>query len=339
MKVLIIKIGAVGDVIMALPMIDVIKKNNHDVHITWLCGKSVEPLLKYIWSIDTIISINDRNLLTGSIFQKSQALFSVWKKLIGNRYDLILTCHTDWRYRLLGIPVRSNEHKFFSKNNGRYRFIPGRHHSDEYVRLATGIDDCNAKEGRLPVLEVLLSDHLKACLEQQKSRSGKLVALAPGGAKNIMRDDDVRRWPIEYYVDLAKKLVAAEYSVVVTGAVSDIWVRQHFDGLPVIDMVGQTSLIELVALYAKCDLVITHDSGPLHMAGLSDCKILGLFGPTVPGEKIPQASNAFFIWGGQQMPCCPCYDGKDYAVCTDNKCLCEVTVDRVYNEVLMLLNL
>jgi len=125
--------------------------------------------------------------------------------------------------------------------------------------------------------------------------------------------------------------------VVLTGSSSDIWVRDFFKGLAVIDLIGKLSLPDLVAVYGCCDLVITHDSGPLHLAALAGAPVLGLFGPTNPHEKLSLNGRNRVLWGGDDLACRPCYDGKEYANCPRNLCMHDISVERVNREALQLL--
>jgi heptosyltransferase-2 len=156
------------------------------------------------------------------------------------------------------------------------------------------------------------------------------VALAPGGARNLLREDALRRWPLDRYARLAELLQAEGFQVVLTGAAGDGWVREAFQGSGCLDLIGQTSLGDLVALYARCRLVVTHDSGPLHLAALSGARVLALFGPTNPAEKMPPEGSARALWGGEKLACRPCYDGKNYAPCRRNVCLEGVGVEVVF---------
>ena len=68
-RYLIVKIAAIGDVIMAIPMIDAIRKQDAASHITWICGRSVVPLLQK-FPIDRLIVVDESKLLSGSKVEK-----------------------------------------------------------------------------------------------------------------------------------------------------------------------------------------------------------------------------------------------------------------------------
>jgi heptosyltransferase-2 len=124
---------------------------------------------------------------------------------------------------------------------------------------------------------------------------------------------------------------------VLTGSAEDGWVRDSFGDLlsrqsGVRDLIGHTTLPELVAVYDACDAVVTHDTGSLHVAGISQAAVLAIFGPTNMGNFLPRRERVRGIWGGERLACRPCYDGRDFAACPRNVCMEDVEVERVMVE-------
>lgn len=341
--VLIIKLAAIGDVVMALPMIKALRTQHPDTKITWLCGRTVAPMLRKIGELDEIIEVDASRLLAGNLLTKIKSLIGVWLKLFGKQFDLVIIGHADARYRLLSLTVRTKCVRSFDRSGKRLWPVPGRHHSNEYIRLATNCDGPMDSSLELPVVSWPLSKNLKA--ELKTKADPPFVALAPAGAKNILREDVMRRWPLENYILLATKLLSDGYNVILTGAPDDKWICESFANLPVLNLVGKTSIVDLVALYGVCDVIVTHDSGPLHLAELSGTPIVALFGPTSPYdfgpaneyEKATNKRKTTFFWGGAQLNCRPCYDGKTYADCQNNVCMKSIKVSQVYNAVTTIL--
>ena len=329
-KFLVIKIAAIGDVIMALPMLNEIRYFNKNAHITWVCGKTVYPILKE-FDIDEIILVDEKKLLSGNQFEKIVEVFKLWGRIAFRFYDSVFIAHADKRYQIITIFSFSKYKKSFSREMGNMLPIFGRHHSDEYARLTSS--DKNTGENRfvkrtcqfkLPeIISSNVLDVLKQCTGTKK------IVLSPGGAKNVMADDACRRWPIEKYVELADRLLSDGYDVILVGAASDLWINKYFGNMAVINVVGKTSLVELVELISKADCFVSHDSGPMHLAGLTKTRIIALFGPTMPMEKVPKNGNSVYIWKNVELPCCPCYDGKYYMECAENICMSRISVDDV----------
>ncbi|HVZ80629.1 MAG TPA: glycosyltransferase family 9 protein [bacterium] len=332
MRVLVIKIGAVGDVVMALSGVEAARDRWPNAHITWLCGRTVEPLLRVYGHVDEVIGVDDVGLLRGNLAEKIKVLIGVWARLFLRSFDLVVTGHSDRRYRWLSVTARAKERRGF---DDRLNLVPGRYHGDEYARLILGQDYPTGRLFRPAPLRPSLDPELEKAIPAD---GHPLIAFAPGGAKNILRDDSLRRWPVGHYAELAAKLLAGGYQVVLTGAESDRWILEYFKGLGVVDLVGKTTVTDLIAVYGKCRLVVTHDSGPMHLAALAGARVLALFGPTIPSEKVPLGGLVHSLWGGEELPCRPCYDGRNYAKCSRNICLEDIGVERVLAEAKGILN-
>lgn len=310
---------------MALPMVTALRKRDPNGRITWLCGETAAPLVSLMGDIE-VITVNDSKLFCGSPTQRIAEMTKVWLRLLGRCFDLILTAYADPRYRLLTLTARGKERRKTNRGKGRWWAIAGRYQADEYVRLATKVDGPEAECAELPTIRPPPSEELRTLIQGSARR---LVAIAPGGAKNSSVDSPLRRWPIKSYRRLTEELLGRGFRVAITGAPSDAWVRPNFEGLPVIDLIAKTSLVDLLALYGACAGVVTHDSGPLHIAILADACTVALFGPTIPQEKLPTRERIRVIWGGKGLPCSPCWDGKLYAPCVNNLCLKEIRVESV----------
>ena len=325
-RYLIVKIAAIGDVIMALPMVEEIRKLDKDADITWICGRGVLPILEK-FPIDHIIPIDDKKLLTGNKLQKISVVFKVWKKIAGRKYDVVALGHAARRYQILTLFTRKDIFRSFSHVMGRIWPVPGRHHTDEYVRLVNPDNKQIITAAKFPKVT------LPAVIKKELTSEKMIVALAPGGAKNLLADDFLRRWPIEKYVELTEILLDKGCTVVITGGKTDAWINKYFEDLDVTNLVGKTDLINLIGVFQNVDVIVTHDSGPLHIAGLTETKLIGIFGPTNPCEKIPRRKDALFLWSGKELSCCPCYDGKYYGNCKENKCIKEIHANEVAIEI------
>ena len=304
MRLLIIKLGAIGDVLMARAMLEAVPEGSE---VSWVCGKSVAPLVREFEGVTELIEIDDEALLKGGLFARLRVMLGLWMELLGRRFDLIATGHSDRRYGWLSLTA-SGEKRSFATQPPR----SGRFHGDEYARLLHGIDGPTAPRAKLAPL-------------RKPKPAPKSALLFPGGAKNILRDDALRRWPLSHYVDLAQLLLKKGWKVSIAGAESDRWVWQGFEGLKVADRIGAWSLPETLDACAASAAVVTHDSGPLHLALASASRVVALFGPTMPSEKVQVREGVTVLWGGADLACRPCYDGKNYAPCSNNVCLKRVT--------------
>lgn len=305
-NILIVKLGAIGDVAMTLPIIDKLKEKKQ-CHITWLCGHSASPLLKRYDKIDRIIEISHQKLIEGSIYEKLKELFFAWRFLAFKKYSLVLTLHKDKRYKLLSLFTYKNIHKFFSPKD---EFPLGKSfHTESYLNLI------NEKF-------FTFSDFKK--IKTDNKREKKTIIISPGG---ILNDNEKmnRVWPLELYVELTKYLIKQKFNVIVVGDKSHEVFSDKFTRIGALSKIGQTSLDELLDMLSKVYLLITHDCGVFHLARLCGCKRLGIFGPTNPQNFTNfRDDNEKVIYSGDHLPCRPCYDGKRYAQCSHKKCLSSI---------------
>jgi heptosyltransferase-2 len=318
---LIVKIAALGDIAVASALVREIRTTSPDAHVTWLTGERGAPLVRLFDGIERIVTVDEARLFHGSKMERARVIGGVWSRLGMRRFDHVLLLHADRRYRLLTMPVRYRQ-----LSRLEHGVIPrlDRDRAGEYVRLLNADrtpDEAPALmdiRGRLPPRSPYTSDR-------------PVVALVPGGARNVLRDDGLRRWPVENYRSLAGRLIGEGFDVLLLGDSDDTYVREHFSGVAVTDRIGQWDLVETLCALRDAMLLVTHDTGPLHFARLVRTPAVGLFGPTDPRHVVGSAADISTLWGGAHLPCRPCYDGRDYAACQLNvACMRDVGVDAVF---------
>jgi heptosyltransferase-2 len=321
-RLLLVKLGAIGDVVMAIPAAAAMHRSGYE--IDWLCSQTVAPILRlYPWI--NVIAADEPRLLRSPLPQRARAILALWQ-------TLRKPSHTyDSRYNYLTFPLRAPRKVLLSKTDRATQLLPGRHHTDEYARILA-----NRPDGETPTqLSPIRAEKLPAPPIPLTSKTR--IVLVPAGARNLLRDDALRRWPIENYVAVAQSLLAAGHEVILSGGPDDAWASPHFASLPVTDLINKLSLLDSLALLESAALTITHDTGPLHLAGLTSTAILAIFGPTDPRGRLPQRSNCVALWGGEGFACRPCYDGRDYAPCQNNGCVQQITPAMVLTEAATLL--
>jgi len=335
---LIVKFGAIGDVIMAIPAVHALYQQGFDIH--WMCGKTVQPLLEcYSWI--NLIPVEDKAILFGGIFHRARNIVGLWSRIGFKRYDLCAVLYYDRRYRLLTMPVRARHKLALSRQSRKLTLLAGRHHTDEYTRVLLGAEDGCREQSTSPIRP----DRLPPSLWPAKDVPQR-IAIFPGGGNHLIREQAterlpeqvLRRWPVENYVVLAKHLLDRGWEVVLLGGPEDAWVKPYFQSLVITDCIGTLSLSEVISACDASDAVVSHDTGPLHIAGLSNTCLVGIFGPTDPATRVPRRPLAVGIWGGQGFACRPCYDGRDFAPCKFNGCMHQVTPGLVLRELDRLLD-
>jgi heptosyltransferase-2 len=333
-RVVVVKLAALGDLVMASTLVHGIRTRWPQAHLTWVTGEPLAPLARRLDGITRVIAVDTHALLGGSLPARVRVLLQAWRALGRTPYDLGVVAHKDRRYAALlwGARVRTRRH-FPDRVAAPGVTAPGVATPDAprgewmgaaYARLLTQPGEPEDAPQLAPV-------HLTSEERAQGAAAAGAVLLAPGGARNVLRDDALRRWPVAHWVQLAQALRAQGHRLVVVGSAADV-PEAHAVTQAVPDatnLVGHTSLLQLVALVAQARLVVCHDSGPMHLAALTRTPTVALFGPTAPEERIPPGVPMVAASAAAGLACAPCYDGVRYAPCTRNRCLADLSVARV----------
>jgi ADP-heptose:LPS heptosyltransferase len=171
--------------------------------------------------------------------------------------------------------------------------------------------------------------------EQAPDVSGKrLIVVNPNASKLI----SIRKWPLDRYAELVRRLLDdPRNACVITGLASEredaqfILDRVKSDRL--VSLAGQTSLRELIELFSMAELLITNDSGPAHFAALTDVHVIVFFGPETPELYRPLTTRCTVMYSNYACsPCVSAYNQRK-SVCTNNRCLQEISVEAVHGAV------
>lgn len=328
-RFLIVRLLGLGDVVMASALVRRLNAEHPNAHVTWLCGNVAAPLVGQLRGVDDVIAVDERALLRGGVAARVAALVRLWRQLRRGGYSHVLLLHPDARYRALVAPLLSARHVRLRRAAAQ---ATGQYWGDVYARLLDH-DERGAQTGpggdHFPLAELRQS--------APAARPPKGVVLVPGGTRNTLRESALRRWPATAYADLAQRLTAAGHEVTIIGDEHDDWVRAHFSGVAVADLIGKLSLPETLACLADAALVVSHDTGPMHLARLTRTPLVALFGPTPPHRFIVRDDDTTVLWGGEHLACRPCYDGREFANCHDNRCMADIPVDTVFRTAVAIL--
>ena len=163
--------------------------------------------------------------------------------------------------------------------------------------------------------------------EDPRRRKGKpLVAMEPGGAYGV-----AKRWPEDRYAALAGRLVReGTADVVLLGTADMAPLHDRIAAAakaPLLKAAGQTDLLQLSGLLARSSLLVTNDTGPMHLAAAMGTPIVALFGSTDPAVCGPKGrGRATVVY--EKVPCSPCYL-KECPV-EGHPCLDQFDVERVH---------
>jgi ADP-heptose:LPS heptosyltransferase len=293
----------------------------------------VRSLLSQLWrihkiGIDTVIDME--------LFSRCTALISF---AVGAAHRVGFHRHTNeglYRGNFFSYRVLYNPHQHMSLNFLAL-VLALEAPTDEYPMLKR-----NVREDLVPLPKIQLSELERSIVW------GKLTSLAPqltNESKIVVLNPDpgvlpLRGWGLDRYVEVATQLAKrhAEVTMVVTGLPrSKSWaeaVQNAVGRNRCVDMTGMTETVrEVVVLLSFARLLLTNDSGPAHLAALTSCQIVVLFGPETPALYAPLGDQVQSIYAG--LSCSPCYAASNHrrTHCTDNKCMQSIEVSEVMRAV------
>ena len=268
-KAVIIKLGALGDIIMSTPIIKslVAEHKNDDLYL--LTSPPYAELFND-WPGLTVKQVPRKGLAASF---KSVC----WLRSLG--FDRVYDLQSNDRSRIL-CSLSSIEEKVGNHNCYPYTHHPGdmyrgqNHIFDRHKQLLASVDITVVETA--PWLPVPLQAHerVRLWLQAHSLDDKKLVLMHAGASVLHPR----KRWP--HFLTLAETLAASGYTVVWLGADDDADINARLADVVGIDASNAFSIVELIALAQKSLLAITNDSGPMHVLACASLPVYALFGPT-----------------------------------------------------------
>ncbi len=163
------------------------------------------------------------------------------------------------------------------------------------------------------------------------------IVLSPSNShqkRNIM---NYRAWPNEHWKKLIKILSSTSLPIVIIGDKNEEEFFKHLKPYPIntINLVGKTPLSDLISLIELADALVATDTGTAHIASAVNTEIFVLIGPTPANQTGPyqtQCNKVHII--SLHLPCSPCYKTKTMKQCKDNICMKQITPNMVYRSLL-----
>ena len=338
-----IKSGGLGDLLMLSPALRAWRKSFPEERIVFFVGKSNRGVMATNPHVDALEVFDDAVIFQGTRMEKLGETRAVIAAIRRHRPRRILVFHRDWRWNAMAWLAGGRERYGFRRDlDGRFLTHAidssmDEHEIEKYRKLCGQRErfrpDGNAmdlfpEEGDAAAVDALL----KGWDERP------LVAVSPGGAANVKEEMDLRRWPLARFRELMTALLAeTEANLVLLGGPGDRRFTEalHIDANRVLDLAGRTRIPQTGEVLRRCAVLVTHDSGPMHIGAAAAIPVIGLFGPTHPAEKYPLTHpQSRYLWPGTELPCCPCYDNGVFPQCPiDKECMRMITVEAVLGTV------
>lgn len=341
-RILIIKLGAAGDVIRTTTILPSLKSTYPVSHITWITDSVIYPLIKNIKLVDRCLSFSNPD--------------TYWT-LINEDFDLLICLDKEPRATGLSMQVNSTKKMGFGLDKKGSLIILN---PEMDYALQLGLDDflkfkINTKTYQEIIFEGLCLPYNRQeyCLDcseycHEKSRywaekfttQDKLViGLNTGSGARFL----TKRWPVEYYmslIDLIHKNMGDVVKILLLGGPEEqannqaIYDSASERGLPVIYTGCEHSITDFYSIMNLCDLVVTSDTLAMHLAIALKKKVIALIGSTSASEIDLYDRGIKLIVDSREFPCSPCYRG------TCNQpvfCMTRITPQIVHNMIMKLI--
>lgn len=283
-KILVVRTDRIGDVVLTTPVFKALRQAHPQAHISVLLKPSTVDLVQGNPYINELI-VDDRLGRNQGVL----GFLRLARDIRQRHFDTVFVLHTKRRYNLAcffaGIPDR-----WGYKNNKLgwllTRPLKDTRHLSEKHEAEYCLDVLKAAGIGSAGLDLLLPVQKEAelwaagWLQAHGLKPGEMIALHPSAS------DSTKQWPVSSFSQLASALGRRyEFKTILIGAQeTKAAAAEIVRSCPsVIDLTGQTSLAQMVALLRRCRLLVSNDSGPMHVGAAAGVGVIGLFLRNQPG--------------------------------------------------------
>lgn len=300
-----------GEFLLNIPAFRALKDSFPQARLTVVVSPYVQELAQCIREIDEVITWENKRHTTKEII-------AFIRKLREEKYHICVILNATREFHLIsflaGIPVRVGYDRkcgFLLTHKIKDKRSLGDRHEVEYNLELVGLIQAKTQDERLS-LDV--EDGLAENLLKGRIEAGDiLVCLHPSTS------DPIKLWPEQNFQALAKRIIQIDKTkLLIIGGVQEVAKSRTFDALcsKVINLTGKTTLLELASVLKRCRLLISCDSGPMHLAASVGRSVIAIFRNDLPEKSARR-------WG-------PWGEGN---VVIERPRLSDITVDDVFMKV------
>jgi lipopolysaccharide heptosyltransferase II len=329
-KILIVAPNWIGDALLAQPLLARLRRRHPGVLIDALAPRWTAPVLRRMPEIGEVI---DAAFAHGDL--KLAERWRLGRNLQARAYDQAIVLPNTFKSALIpffaGIPLRTG-----FTGELRYGLLNRVHRLDEKAlplmaeRYAQLAEEPGSPPAR-PLAEVGLRvdpANLAAALERLGLARGKpVVAFCPGAEYG-----PAKRWPARYFAELAAKLAARGRAIWLFGSNKDREIGEEIARLAsgaAVNLCGRTDLATAIDLLSLAEVVVSNDSGLMHVAAAVGRPVVALYGSSSPEHTPPLSKIARVVSIG--IHCSPCYARE--CPLGHFKCMIDLTPERVLREI------
>lgn len=316
--ILFVQTAFLGDLLLSIPTLKMLRKNYPEQKIHLVCRKGLGSIIKNFGLADVI----------HDDFKNTKPTIGEWRKrFAGLHFDLLICPHESFRSKLLCAMTSATKKVGYSSFIGSLIFditTPRPMHWPEVFRqlalLRSELPELKKNMQQLPetfrvyeqipewasmvIVSPQQKKHWRSAFLQTNGLDPlkRIVALAPGSVW------PTKRWPLEKFIEVARHYQFNGHHVIIVGSKDE---KIFGDAIQsevssVLNLCGKTSLVQLIEVLAACDVLVSNDSGSMHMAATAGTPIVSIFGPTVLSFGYQPWSEAFRVVEIEGLKCRPC---------------------------------
>lgn len=307
---LLLKPGAIGDLLQLTPVIRQIKKNCPNAKISIVVSNSATKTLFVNNPYIDRIYIYDKK----GEHKKLKDFLRLCKEIKKQKFDVVLNFQrSNLRLWLMTLLLRPTKIAVYNKDESQHAVL---NHLETLKKLNIVIDP-NDLELELFLDEV--SEHFTDKLfEDNRLKEKTVIALNPGASHKV------NRWPTKYFSWLAKIIEEQlKAKCIIICGKEDIDLAEEIvnnSSCSPINLAGKINLLQLGAILKRCKILVTGDTGPMHIATAVGTKVIALFGAADPKRTGP-VGKGHIILQAKDVKCIPCRkrvcDNSQYLECME----------------------
>lgn len=340
-KILLIRLSAIGDILLATPLLRALRTQFPEARLDFVVKAEFADVLRHHPAIDTLYELNTKNG-----WPELQAL---GRRLREMRYDVVFDIHKNFRSRYLAYVAKPQQLFQYHKHVVRrwllvhtkinlMRSVPPIYRRYWAAAMPLGVPPLSPLAGgrwsELFWREQEEREADFAILAHNWEAGLPLIGLAPGAGYFT------KRWPAEYFGQLAANIIRRNRQVVILGGAQEIALAKQIEQTvesimgrreKIINLTGALSLLGSAATIKRCQLLVANDSGLMHVAEAVGTPLLAVFGSTTAELGFfPQLPSSRVIENAS-LSCRPC-SHLGYAQCPAGhfRCMREILPDQVW---------
>lgn len=308
-RILVLRLERIGDLLMALPALADLRALAESAEIDLVVGEWNLPLARAIPSVTRVEVLSARWLARGDRGLGLAGLLRETVRWRARRYDLAINLEPDIRSNLLLAACGSRWRAGWSSGGGgslldlALDFDPRAHTSENGRRLVSAIFQRQPANRTSPSLVIPERAARQASDRLAGRTSGPLIGVHPSGGRHV------KQWEPAKFAELAGRLARElNATIVLTGGPGDDAivnvVRRAIPADRIVDVAGGIDLLDLAAIVQRLNVLVTGDTGPMHIATAVGTPVVAVFGASNPVRYGPRGTGDRVV--RIDLPCSPC---------------------------------